>query len=76
MSIVSVSGSTGLVSRECTGGQELFSIVIPAHNEAENVEGTVRRVHRVLEETLIDHEIIVVNNHSNDARLVRHPRTS
>jgi len=51
----------------CPRRQKLFSIVIPAHNEAENIAGTVRRLHRVLEEASIDHEIIVVNDHSNDA---------
>jgi glycosyltransferase involved in cell wall biosynthesis len=40
-----------------------LSVIIPAFNEEENIEGTLRQ----LESTLnIPHEVIVVNDHSND----------
>lgn len=43
-----------------------LSVVIPAHNEELVVEPTVRDVHRTLQEAGIEHEILVVNDHSSD----------
>jgi len=44
-----------------------FSIVIPAHNEAENLRPTVEEIHSVLGQTEVPYEIILVNDCSNDA---------
>jgi len=44
----------------------LLSIVIPAHNEEGSVEQTVVEINQVLTENKIDHEILVVNDHSKD----------
>ncbi len=43
-----------------------FSVVIPAHNEAENLAPTVERSARALTETGFDYEIVVVNDNSED----------
>jgi len=43
-----------------------LSVVIPAHNEAGHIEDTVRLFDRVLTEAEIDHEIVVVDDHSSD----------
>ena len=43
-----------------------LSIVIPAHNEEGSVEQTVRKLYSVLSEHNVDHEIVVVNDHSRD----------
>lgn len=43
-----------------------FSIVLPAYNESENLPDLVRSLKRVLNETNIKSEIIVVDNGSND----------
>jgi dolichol-phosphate mannosyltransferase len=45
----------------------MVSVVIPAHDEAESIAGTVRDLNTVLLEAGIDHEILVVNDHSTDA---------
>jgi dolichol-phosphate mannosyltransferase len=44
-----------------------LSIVIPAHNEEGCIEGTVSELHEMLWKESIDHEIVVVNDHSVDA---------
>jgi dolichol-phosphate mannosyltransferase len=44
----------------------LLSVVIPAHNEEGSVAETVRSIHAALVEARIDHEILVVNDHSTD----------
>jgi len=44
-----------------------LSVVIPAHNEEGSVEETVRAVESALARERIDHEIVVVNDHSTDA---------
>jgi len=44
-----------------------FSILIPAHNEEENIKKSITELHRVLKENNIEHEIIVVNDNSTDA---------
>ncbi|HNU58271.1 MAG TPA: glycosyltransferase family 2 protein, partial [Flavobacteriales bacterium] len=43
-----------------------LSVVIPAHNEEGSVEETVRAVHDELVVERIDHELVVVNDHSRD----------
>src|SRR4051812_16631177 len=43
-----------------------LSVVIPAHNEAGCVESTIRNLHSELLRAGIDHEIIIVNDHSSD----------
>ncbi len=43
-----------------------LSVLIPAHNEEGNVGETVRAVSRKLLQERIDHEILVVNDHSTD----------
>lgn len=44
----------------------LLSVVIPAHDEAGDIATTVRALHRTLAEASIDHEIVVVDDHSAD----------
>ena len=43
-----------------------LSVVIPAHNEEECIEGTVRALHAHLSQAEIEHEILVVNDDSRD----------
>lgn len=43
-----------------------LSIVIPAHNEEGSIEATLDAIHYKLAEEAIDHEIIVINDHSSD----------
>ena len=47
----------------------MFSILIPAYNEAPNIEKSVRDIKQQLDKTEFaeDHEIIVVDDHSTDA---------
>ena len=49
------------------GVPDLFSIVIPARNEAENLKVVVPKLVSDLERAGIDHEILVVNDGSTDA---------
>lgn len=44
----------------------VLSVVIPAHNEAGCIQATLDRLTERLEASGIDHEIIVVNDHSTD----------
>jgi dolichol-phosphate mannosyltransferase len=44
-----------------------LSVVIPAHDEAECIEGTVRALQGTLAAEGIEHEILVVNDNSSDA---------
>src|SRR5262245_46068833 len=44
-----------------------LSIVIPAHNEEGCIEETINELHENLQNELIEHEIVVVNDHSMDA---------
>ena len=48
------------------GVPDLFSIVIPARNEAENLQVVVPKLVSELERAGIDHEILVVNDGSTD----------
>lgn len=43
-----------------------LSVVLPAHNEAENIETTVNKCVIYLEENASDYEVIVVNDGSSD----------
>jgi len=43
-----------------------LSVVIPAHNEEKNIPETVESLYRLLSEERIEHEILVVNDHSTD----------
>lgn len=43
-----------------------FSVVIPAHNEAENLPATVSGITQALAAAGLDHEIVVVNDGSSD----------
>ncbi|MBI5936188.1 MAG: glycosyltransferase family 2 protein [Chloroflexi bacterium] len=62
---------------------EPISIVIPAYNEAAAIAETVREIRRVLSESGIEGEIVIVDDGSTDntsemvaqtdARLIRHP---
>lgn len=47
-----------------------LSIIIPAHNEEDNIVDVIRKVEQ---DVLVEHELIVVNDHSSDdtANLVR-----
>ena len=44
----------------------LLSVVIPAHNEADGITPTVTDLHRALADAGIEHEVVVVNDHSSD----------
>ena len=46
-----------------------LSIVIPAHNEEGNISETVRTLYQVLKNQNIDHEILVIDDNSNDNTL-------
>ena len=46
--------------------QLLLSVVIPAHNEQENLEPTVTELTEVLSAQLVPYEIVVVNDNSTD----------
>lgn len=43
-----------------------LSIVIPAHNEEDSIVETVQTLYEVLLKYNIDHEIVVINDHSKD----------
>jgi dolichol-phosphate mannosyltransferase len=43
-----------------------LSVVIPAHNESGGIESTVRALHDRLAQSDIEHEIVVVDDHSTD----------
>ena len=43
-----------------------ISVVIPAHNEEECIESTIRDIHQTLQKQQISHEIVVVNDNSTD----------
>src|SRR5205809_5384409 len=43
-----------------------LSIVVPVYNQEKNVSAALARIKRVIESTGLSHEIIVVNDGSND----------
>lgn len=45
---------------------KFLSVVIPAHNEEGHIATTVRHIFEALTKAKIDHEILVVNDHSTD----------
>jgi len=46
-----------------------LSVIIPAKNEEGNLDKTIKDVNNILLENNIQHEIIVINDHSNDSTL-------
>ena len=56
-----------LAEWEAHGIPGLLSVVIPAHNEEERIEATVRAIAAALGEAAISFEILVVNDNSQDA---------
>ena len=46
-----------------------LSIIIPAKNEEGNLEDTIKEINNILLKNNIQHEIIVINDHSSDATL-------
>ena len=46
-----------------------LSIIIPAKNEEGTLEDTIRNINNILLKNNIQHEIIVINDHSSDATL-------
>ena len=46
-----------------------LSIIIPAKNEEGNLEDTIKELNNILLKNNIQHEIIVINDHSSDATL-------
>jgi dolichol-phosphate mannosyltransferase len=55
-----------LAEWEADGIAGLLSVVIPAHNEEGRIGATVRSVHTALASAGITHEILVVNDNSQD----------
>ena len=45
---------------------ETLSVIMPAHNEEEVIENTIREFHKALENAKIKHEILVINDNSSD----------
>jgi dolichol-phosphate mannosyltransferase len=43
-----------------------LSVIVPAHNEAENLTACIMSIDKSLEENKIEREIIVVNDNSSD----------
>ena len=46
-----------------------LSIIIPAKNEEGNLEKTIKEINNILSQNNIQHEIIVINDNSNDSTL-------
>ncbi len=46
--------------------KQTISVVVPAYNEAENIEGTVECINKALGERFSDHEILIFNDKSTD----------
>ena len=55
-----------LAEWEADGVPGLLSVVIPAHNEEGRIASTVRQIHAHLSAARIAHEILVVNDNSQD----------
>ncbi len=55
-----------LADWERAGIKGMLSVVIPAHNEQGHLEETVRSIHEELANEQITHEILVVNDNSED----------
>jgi dolichol-phosphate mannosyltransferase len=62
-----IEAKAGPLAEWVENGQAgMLSVVVPAHNEAGNLIGTVSALVEALEAASIAHEIIVVNDHSTD----------
>jgi dolichol-phosphate mannosyltransferase len=48
------------------GGRVKLSVVIPAHNEAGSIVGTVRSLRESLQEAAVEHEVVVIDDGSGD----------
>src|SRR5438034_6393933 len=48
------------------GPRMKLCVVIPAHNERENIEPTVQELRRCLVSESVTHEILIINDHSTD----------
>ena len=46
-----------------------LSVIIPAKNEEGNIEDTIKKINSILLKNNIQHEIIVINDNSNDSTL-------
>jgi dolichol-phosphate mannosyltransferase len=55
-----------LAEWEADGIPGLLSVVIPAHEEEGHIAGTVRAIHEALSAERLAHEILVVNDNSQD----------
>jgi dolichol-phosphate mannosyltransferase len=55
-----------LAEWEADGVPGLLSVLIPAHNEGERIESTIRAIDEALVTAAIRHEIVVVNDNSSD----------
>ena len=49
-----------------TGKPRLLSIVVPAHNEKENLEILLKKIASSIKPSVIDHEILIVDDNSTD----------
>jgi dolichol-phosphate mannosyltransferase len=58
-----------LAEWERTGAPDMLSVVIPAHDEAENLESSLREIERALSAEGIRHELLVVEDGSQDDTL-------
>ena len=47
--------------------KKTLSLIIPAHNEEACIENTVRKFHLALKKNAIKHEILVINDNSQDS---------
>ena len=52
------------------GRENTLTVVIPAHNEAGNLELTVSALFEVLDAAAVEHEILIVNDGSTDATVM------
>jgi dolichol-phosphate mannosyltransferase len=57
---------SSLAEWEAAGVHDLLSVVIPAHNEEGHIAGTVRSLVTALHTAGIPHEILVINDNSQD----------
>ena len=46
-----------------------LSVIIPAKDEEGNIETTLKGINEILLSNKIEHEIIVINDHSHDSTL-------
>jgi dolichol-phosphate mannosyltransferase len=58
--------ATSIETWVAAGSPGMLSVVIPAHNEAESLDATVSALVSALDVAHIRHEILIVNDNSND----------